>query len=160
MIDWSQLVRVRERRKSIALQAMLAQRRAAEQVRAAAQAEAAERERRIAEKAAHWQAARGALADGTLRAAGLCDAAAWSGALDARIVRQAEVARRADAAAQVQEQALDERSAELRRAAGAVQKADRVREREHARALAAGESRLESATEDLVALRWAAQRRA
>jgi len=75
-------------------------------------------------------------------------------------VRQAEVARAADAAAQARERELDTKRAELRRAAGAVQKADRVREREHERALAAGETRAETATEDLVALRWSAPRRA
>jgi len=160
MIDWGRLVQVRERRKSIALQTMLAQRRAAEQSRAQAQAQAAENERRIAEKVAHWQAARSALADGTVRAAGLCDAAAWSGALDARIAQQAQVAQQADAAAQEGERALDGRRAELRRAAGAVETACRVREREHERMRAVAESRLETATEDLVALRWSAQRRA
>jgi len=53
MTDWTRLVQVRERRKTLALQAMLAERRAAEARRAQAQAEAVERERRIAEKTAH-----------------------------------------------------------------------------------------------------------
>jgi len=157
-IDWARLVEVRERRKKLALQAMLADRREAERSRAAAQREADERERRVAAKLAHWQAARGALASGAFNAAQLGTATAWSGVLDAGIAQQDGTLRDAHAALAERERVLDTSRAALRRAASGVQKVVTLQQREHERAGRIAEARLDALNEDLAATRWSARR--
>jgi hypothetical protein len=157
-IDWDRLVDVRERRKRSALEAMLAERRAAERSREQLQREHAEREQLVAAKVAHWQAARAALAEGGFDVAQLVAATAWSGALDAAIAQQHHVLQQAQAATAERERVLDASRAALRTAAGHVEKATRMRRRQMTQQQRSRDARVEALAEEVATTRWSAQR--
>jgi hypothetical protein len=155
MIDWVRLEDLRERRRRVALEAMLADRRAADaQARALQAAEAA---RAVAEraKASHWQAAG---ADPALSVAALAGAAAWSRVLDAQIARERATVAQAQAQARACTRAAEASREALRRAAGGVEKAARLAQQARSTDRRQEDARLESAAEDLATARWAAQR--
>ena len=155
MIDWKRLEDVRERRRRTALEAMLADRRAADAQAAALGA--AEDARAAAQhaKASHWQAAG---ADPALDVGALARAAAWSRVLDERIAREAEAVAQAQARAQACTRAAEASREALRRAAGGVEKAARLARDARALERRREDDRLESAAEELAAARWAARR--
>jgi len=157
-IEWDRLVDVHERRKKLALEAMLAERRAAEHSRAQAQREHAEWQQLVAAKATHWQAARGVFTSGGFNVAQLCDAAAWSGALDAAIAQQGQVVQQAQAASDERERALDASRAALRTAAGHVEKAARMQQRDLTERQRVSDARVEAVAEEFAATRWSARR--
>jgi hypothetical protein len=155
MIDWPRLEELRERRRRLALEAMLADRRAAD-----AQAHvlrAAEDARALAEraKASHWQAA---AADPALSVATLAGASTWSRVLDEQIARERAATAEAEARAQACARAVAASREALRRAAGSVEKAARLAQQARALGRRREDARLESAAEDLAAARWAAHR--
>ncbi|HEY9064966.1 MAG TPA: serine kinase [Burkholderiaceae bacterium] len=157
-IDWDRLIDVRERRKRSALEKMLAERREAERGRAQLQRQEAERAQRVAAKVAHWQATRAALAEGACDVARLAGAAAWSGALDAAIAQQDRVVQQAQAASAERERTLEASRAALRTAAGHVEKATRMRQREAKQQQRSRDARVDALAEEVAATRWAAQR--
>jgi hypothetical protein len=155
VIDWLRIEDVRERRRRLALEAMHADRRAADaQPRVLHAAEAA---RAVAEcaKTNHWQAAG---ADPGLNVAALAGAAAWSRVLDERIARERAAVAEAQAQAQACMRAAEASREALRRAAGGVEKAARLGQQARATGRRLEDARLESAAEDLATARWAAQR--
>jgi hypothetical protein len=155
MIDWPRLEELRERRRRLALETLLADRRSAEAQARAVQA--AEQARAAAEqaKASHWQAA---AADPGLSVAALAGAAAWGRVLDQRIAREREAVAGQQARALACAQEVEHSREALRRAAGGVEKAARLGARERSEHRRRENARLESAAEDLAAARWAARR--
>lgn len=156
MTDWQRLVDLRERRRTIALEAMHADQRAAERLEDGARSAQAGVARCEDAKVQHWQST---LAEAGLDVAQLCGAAAWSQALDGRIGAARDAFETALAQARAGERALEASRERLRRAAGGVEQAGRMRERTQAEQRRADDLRLDSATEDFAAARWAAARR-
>ena len=156
MTDWQRLVDLRERRRTIALEAMSADRRAAERLEEGARSAQAGVARCEDAKAQHWQST---LAGSGLDVAQLCGAAAWSRALDGRIGAARDAFEDALAQARAGERALEASRERLRRAAGGVEQAGRMRERTQAAQRRTDDLRLDSTTEDFAAARWAAARR-
>lgn len=156
MTDWQRLVDLRERRRAIALEAMNADQRAAEQLEGIARSAQAGLARCEDAKAGHWQST---LGEAGLNVAQLCGAAAWSRALDAQIGAARGEFEAALAQARAGERVLEASRERLRRAAGGVEKADRMRERTQVEQRRAADRRLDSHTEDFAAASWAAARR-
>ena len=156
MTDWQRLVDLRERRRTIALEAVNADQRAAERLEDGAWSAQAGVARCEDAKAQHWQAT---LGESGLNVAQLCGAAAWSRALDAQIGAARGAFEAALAQARAGERALEASRERLRRAAGGVEQAGRMRERTQAQQRRADDLRLDATTEDFAAARWAAVRR-
>jgi hypothetical protein len=156
MTDWQRLVDLRERRRTIALEAMNADQRAAERLEDGARSAQAGVARCEDAKADHWQST---LAESALNVAQLCGAAAWSRALDGQIGAARAAFEAALEQARAGERALEASRERLRRAAGGVEKADRMRERTQVERRRADDLRLDATTEDFAAARWAAARR-
>ena len=155
MTDWSRLKDVRERRRRSALEEMLADRRAADAQTAALRAAEDARAAALRAKASHWQAAG---ADPALDVGALAGAAAWSRVLDARIAREADAVAQAQARADACARAAEASREVLRRAAGGVEKANRLAKQVRAFERRREDARLESTAEELAAARWAARR--
>ena len=156
MTDWQRLVDLRERRRTIALEAMNTEQRAAERLEDGARSAQAGVARCEDAKTQHWQST---LAGTGLNVAQLCGAAAWSRALDGRIGAARGTFEAALAQARAGERALEASRERLRRAARGGEKADRMRERTQAEQRRAGDLRLDATIEDFAAARWAAARR-
>ncbi len=157
-IDWTLLIDVRERRKRSALEAMLADRRVADERRAAALQAQAQREQRVDAKRQHWLDVRhGASAEGC-SVSQWRDASAWSGALDAQIAQHDDALRAAQAAAEASERGLDASRQRLRAAAGSVEKATQMQQRESAERQRRAEVHAEEDAEAVAAMAWAARR--
>ena len=157
-IDWKLLIDVRERRKKIALEAMLADRRAAEQSRGEARQAQAQWQRRVEAKVDLWHATRGAMAGGSFSVAQLCDATAWGGALDAQIAQEGVVVQKAQSMAHEREQVLEMSRGQLRHAAGGVEKAAHMQKRGNSLQRRVDEARTDAATEAVAATAWASRR--
>ena len=157
-IDWALLIDVRERRKRSALEAMLADRRIADERRAAAVQAQAQREQRVDAKRQHWMDVRhGASAHGC-SVSQWRDASAWSGALDAQIAQHDGALRAAQRAAEASERVLETSRRRLHEAAGSVEKATQMQQREGAQRQRLAEARAEDETEAVAATAWAARR--
>ena len=151
MIDWKRLIDVRERRRRLALETVHADRRAAEQGDGQVREARAALERCEDAKSGHWQAA---LADPALSVAQLSGAAAWSRVLDERIARERASVAEAAAHAQACARVLEASREALRRAAGGVEKADRMRERAQSLRRRLDDARVDAAAEEVAAARW------
>lgn len=157
-IDWTLLIDVRERRKRSALEAMLAERRTADERRAAALQAQAQREQRVDAKRRHWLDLRHSAAADGCSVAQWRDASAWSGALDAQIAQHDDALRVAQAAAAESERALDASRRRLHAAAGSVEKATQMQQRASVQRLRHAEVRAEEEAESVSAMAWAARR--
>jgi hypothetical protein len=157
-IDWKLLIDVRERRKKIALEAMLVNRRAAERSRSEAQQAQAQWQRRVDAKLDFWQATRLATAGGSFSVSQLSDAAGWSGALDAQIAQQSVTVQQAQCAFRECEQMLEASRGRLCHAAGGVEKAERMHKRDKAMLRRVDEARFDAAIEGSTSTAWAARR--
>lgn len=154
-IAWETLIDVRERRKQLALAAMVAERRIVEQSRAQTQLAQAEQQRCIDAKSRHWQSIRDAAAQGAVNVARLCDAVAWSNALDAGISRHNTIVQQAQADTTECEQRLVARSHSLRQAVAGLMKAEQMRERRRAQQRLVSDARADSAIDDFASITWA-----
>ena len=151
MIDWKRLVDVRERRRKLALETVVADRRSVEQ----GEGRVRDAQRALAHcedtRTGHWQAVR---AEAGLSVAQLADAASWNRVLDLQVAREraavAEAAAQAEACARVLEASREA----LRRAAGGVEKADRMRERAQSLRRRLEDARVDAAAEEVAAARW------
>jgi hypothetical protein len=157
MTDWQRLVDLRERRRTIALEAMGADRRVAEQRAGEARQAQSHVAQCEAARTGHWQAT---VASAGLSVGQLCDAAAGGRALDARIAAARHAFDAALDEAHAAERLLEASRERLRRAAGGVEKAGRMQERTQLAQRREADARLDAATEDVAAARWAAGRRA
>jgi hypothetical protein len=155
VIDWRRLLDLRERRRRLALEAMLADRRAADACAGAARAAEALLGQVQAARTSHWQAVG---ADAGLSVASLAGAAAWSRVLDERIARERAAVAEAEVQARAQARVLAQSRAALRRAAGGVEKATRLSERARSLGRRLEDARLEATAEDVAAALWAARR--
>jgi hypothetical protein len=157
-IDWRLLVEVRERQKTVAMEVVARDRRAAgESLAAWQQAQALERQQ-VAAKVQHWQATAGVLSRGGCDVAALRQAGAWSGALDAQIVQAGRQAMQAGQAHAVREQTLEASRRELRAASGDLEKARQMQQRERSEQRRLQERRHESRTDDAATQSWLARR--
>lgn len=157
-IDWALLIDVRERRKRSALETMLADRRIADERRVGALQAQAQREQRVDAKRQHWLDVRhGASADGC-SVAQWRDASAWSGALDAQIAQHDGAVRAAQQAADESERVLDASRRRLHEAAGSVEKATQMQQREGAERQRRAEALADEEAEAAAAMAWAARR--
>jgi len=157
-IDWTLLLDVRERRKRSALDSMLAERRIADERRAAALHAQTQREQRVDAKRQHWLDMRHSAGSQGCSIAQWRDASAWSGALDAQIARHDDALRVAQAAADESERALDASRRRLHAAAGSVEKATQMQQRADAQKRRHAEMRAEEDAENVAAMAWMARR--
>ena len=156
-IAWKTLVEVRERRRQLALAAMLVEQRAVEQSRAGMQLAQAERQRYIDAKSAHWEGIHDAMSQGTGNIAQLANAAAWSGVLDTRISQHNALVLQAQMATRACEARLASSSQFLRQAAAGLMKAEQMWERQRVQQRRATEAGADSAIEELAPITWAAR---
>ena len=156
-IAWKTLIDVRERRKQLALAAMLAEQRAVEQSRAQMQLAQVEWQRCIDAKSDHWEAVRDAIAQGAVNIAQLTDAAAWSGALDTRISQHNALVQQAQIATSACEERLASSNQSLRRAAAGLMKAEEMWERQRVQQRRVTEAEADGAIEELAPITWAAR---
>lgn len=157
-VEWSLLVEVREMRERLALEAMVADQRIADERRK--QALAAQVRLRQQEEASvqHWLSTRRSMAKGRTSVAQLQQAAAWSRALDAEIAQKSAVAQRSERVAAEHQQVAEASRERLAQAAGGVVKAETMHERERAKAQRLEEARHDATTDDVAATAWAARR--
>jgi hypothetical protein len=157
-VEWNLLVDIRERRQAIALQRLLAARRAA-QAAAAVVADAAHRlEDEVASKARHWTTTVDDAQGGTCRIEHLRRASSWSGVLDHQIAQAATACGDAIADAARVDATLAVSRREHGEAARSVEKAQQLQQRESTRARRALDARQDGVAEDFAAQTWAARR--
>lgn len=157
-VEWQLLADLRERRKRIALEAMLAQRLDTERSREEAQRAHAEWQRCVEASQGHWHATRTEMVGGAFNVAQLRHAAAWSGALEAQAAARLGMVQQAQAMAQERERLLDASREALRTAAGGVEKAEHMQRLERTRRALADDARIDTAVDELATTRWFAGR--
>lgn len=153
-IDWGLLVEVRERQKTSATQRVARERRAAGESLAMWQQAQAREQQQLDAKQQHWQATAGALSGGECNVAQLRQAGAWSGALDAQIVRAGEAAAQARQVHGERLQVLESGRSALRAASGELEKAKQMQQRTRAEQRRQREQRLDAMTEEAAAQAW------
>ncbi len=159
-VDLKRLIEIRERHRCVAQQALVQEQRATEAQHAALQSAQAEWQRQVAARAQLWtDAARSADAGSSLSVSALRDMSAWSGSLDGGIVRAAQAAKDSERDLALQQARLEERRAHLRRAAGALGKAEALHERVCAESRGIAERRLDDAVDEAATQVWSSPRR-
>ncbi len=157
-VEWNLLVDIRERRQAIALQRMLAARRAADAA-AVVVADAARRlQDEMAAKARHWTSTIDDAQGGACRIEHLRRASAWGGVLDHQIAEAATTCAGAIAEAARVDATLDRSRRAHGAAARSVEKAQQLQQQEAARAQRGVEARQDDAAEDFAAQTWATRR--
>lgn len=151
-LDWKLLVRVREQQRTRAQQRVAEERQAT--LRAQGQALAAREawSQEVQARAGLWAAMQGetqSLDIGTLR-----HASAWSRTLDGRIGQAAGVAMQAEGVAERQGQLLADSRQALRGAAGALHKAEQMRDRVRDERERLQQQRAEEAIEEAAVQAW------
>jgi hypothetical protein len=153
-IDWKQLIEVRERQKSAALELVAVERAALEASQASARHAHIQWREHLAQKAAHWQGIVDGLTRGAVNASAMRDAAGGTQVLEARIAQASQGVVRAQELVALQEARLEASRGELRAAEGELMKARRMHERAQAEARRTRELQLENAAEDAALQRW------
>jgi len=156
-IDWTRLIRLRERHKVAALEAVAHERRAVQQQEAGlAQARAALAQQ-IDAQATLWRDT--ALPGRTFSVEALRCTSGWSHALDGHIAQAARHEAEALASAAAQQQRLDDSRRRLRAALGDLQKAERMHERAGAERARQQDVRADEAAEEAASQAWARRAR-
>lgn len=128
-LDWKLLVRVREQQRTRAQQRVAEERHATQRAQGQAQAAREAWSQEVQTQASLWQSLQGETQ--ALDIAALRHASAWSRTLDGRIGQAAAMAAQAEGAAVQQAQRLADSRHALRGAAGALHKAEQMRDRVH-----------------------------
>ena len=153
-IDWKLLVQLRERHKLAAHEAVVRERRAAQEREAQLMQSRGALDEQVQAKAALWQqASAGSIDMGALR-----QTAAWSGALDRHIAQARRQVSDAEHLACLQEQRVEQRRNELRQACGDLTKAEQMQTRERAAQRQLAETRAEDVAEEHAVQRWTARK--
>ena len=156
-IDWSLLIQVRERYKTVAHEALVREREVTQRREAEAAQAHNEVQQRIAAKQALWQST-SVPAAGAISVASLRQTSAWSHALDGQIAQAAVAAGQAAQVAAQQQQQLEVKRRAMREAMGDLTKAEQMHERTRAEHRRRVDLRQEDATEDSASQVWAARK--
>ena len=152
-IAWPTLIRVRERHRHAAQQAVAQERRLAAACEAQLAAADARWQQELALRTALWQRLRESQ-DGAVNVAQLLQASVWSRTLDLRIARAAETVAEARRSLVQQQQRVDTSRQRLRQAASELDKAERMQERQLADQRRQAELRRDDASEESATQGW------
>lgn len=158
--DWQRLIDIRERRRKIALEALVIEQRAVGQSRMQLQSAQAVLQQRVSAKSGHWSAIRHAMTAGEFNVSQLRDATAWGSALDVQIAHQDRIVQQAHAVMMERQQGLAVRRRAVHAAAASVAKAQRMLEREQLQQQRLDELRNDAVIDDLASSSWTMQRSA
>ena len=154
VIEWQRLVDIRERREAIAQQRVLAARRESDAAAALVEAAARRLREQVTAKAAHWSSTVDGARHGQCSIEQLRGASAWSGALDRQIERAAAGRDAAAGDAAHADAALQRSRRDHGVAVRGVEKAQRLHEREAARARRVADARQEDVADAFAAQAW------
>ncbi len=149
-VDWKLLVQLRQRHKLAAHEAVVRERRAAQEREAQLMQSRGALDEQVQAKAALWQQA----SAGTIDMGALRQTAAWSGALDRHIAQARRQVSDAEHLAYVQDQRVEQRRSELRQACGDLSKAEQMQARDRAAQRQLAETRAEDVAEEHAVQRW------
>jgi hypothetical protein len=152
--NWTQLVRVRERQKLTALETVARDRLASDRCAAATQQARQGLDDLKEAKSALWQSTAGALTQAGGSVAQLRQAGTWSQALNGRIAQAAQQLQQAREQEQQRQAVLEASRAQLRRAQGELEKAQRVQGQQARDALRQSALREEDRSEDAGVQGW------
>ena len=153
-IDWKLLVQLRERHKLAAHEAVVRERRAAQEREAQLMQSRGALDDQVQAKAALWQQA----SAGTIEMGALRQTAAWSGALDRHIAQARSQVADAEHLAYLQEQRVLQRRDELRQACGDLTKAEQMEMRDRTAQRQLAETRADDVAEEHAVQRWTARK--
>jgi chromosome segregation ATPase len=157
-IDWKRLIDLREQHERSAREHFAREQQAFDQSHQEVEAAHHHLQRQEACKAELWQQTSSSMAGGACSVAALRDAGAWSGALDAQIVRARQQVERTEAARSQRHAALEVARRRLHSAAADTHKAREMQQRVHKLQRREQDSRVERSVEESAALAWAGRR--